>query len=179
MGEKEPRLPLRSSHDSEGDNQRILSKLEKSGKVWTILRMLANSPNAFRPRVQLADALLHRSAIPRTITETAILRSAKLVDGHYEWEQHAATAERYGINDEALRAIAEGDVTSSVLSDEQKIVIRFCNELVQVRDVSADTWSSAKSQWGTEGVCDLLITVAYWAGFTSMIAAGLRLEIGD
>jgi alkylhydroperoxidase family enzyme len=153
--------------------------MEESGNVWTILRMLANSPNAFRPRVHLADALLNKSTLSRTIIETAILRSATLVDGRYEWEQHAATAERYGIGADALRAIAEGDESSSVLSDEQILAMRFCNELVLARDISPETWTRATTTWGTDGVCDLLITVAYWAGFTSLIAAGLRLEPGD
>jgi alkylhydroperoxidase family enzyme len=179
MKENAPRLPLRSSADTEGDTKRVLGKLEETGNTWTLLRMLANSPHAFRPRVLLADALLNHSAIPRTITETAILRCAVLVDGQYEWEQHEVLAKQHGVSNNAIRAIADGDLLSSALSLAQRLAVRFCDELVTRRRITDETWSEAQAEWGTEGVCDLLITVAYWAGFTSLIAAALELDAGD
>jgi alkylhydroperoxidase family enzyme len=179
MKKEAPRLPLRSSKNTGGDTQRMLAKLEETGNSWTLLRMLANSPHAFRPRVLLADALLNHSAIPRSITETAILRCAVLVDGRYEWEQHEALALQHGLSDSAIRAIGEGDVSSPEVSSPQRLAMRFCDELVTGRKVADETWSEAQAEWGVEGVCDLLITVAYWAGFTSLIAAALELEPGD
>lgn len=157
----------------------MLRKLEETGSTWTLLMMLANSPSAFRPRVLLADALLNHAAIPRTITETAILRCAALVDGRYEWEQHEALAKEHAVSDEAIRAIAAGNNSSPALSTQQRLAMRFCDELVIQRKITDETWNGARAQWGSEGVCDLLITVAYWAGFTSLIAAGLELDAGD
>lgn len=179
MINRRPRLPIRSSEDTEGETQRVMAKLERSGNAPTIVRMMANSPHAFRPRVLLADALLNQSSIPRMITETAILRCAVLVKAEYEWEQHSILAASHGITQEALGAIANGDLAGASLSSEQQLAILFCDELLVGRDIDDLTWSRALKQWGAEGVCDLLITVAYWAGFTSLIATGLRLNAGE
>jgi alkylhydroperoxidase family enzyme len=177
--ERSMRLPLRSSANTEGETQRVLAKLEKSGNGRTLLRMLANSPYAFRPRVHLADALLHRSAIPRNITEVAILRSAALVDGQYEWRQHTEIARSCGLDDACFDAIAKGDRLSPTLTTEQHLAVRFCDELVLNHDVTDKIWDQVLTTWGAPGACDLLITVAYWAGFTSLITAGLRLGPDD
>ena len=61
-------LPQRTVDDTEGDVQRVLSKLDSSGNNKKILRVLANSPSTFRPVCAVDHGPALKRALPTTHT---------------------------------------------------------------------------------------------------------------
>jgi alkylhydroperoxidase family enzyme len=170
-------LPLRSSHDTEGEVQRVLSKLESNGKSFAISRVMANSSHAFRPFIKLASALTHDSPLPRTDREVVILLLAARRNAEYEWREHVVMSARVGITDEQRTILAADDLTDlSTFTPSQQLALRIADEIDRSGRVDADAWSLAEQTWGTEAAFDLILAIGFWGGMVPILVKAVALE---
>lgn len=169
-------LPRRTSTDTEGPSGRVLEKLEASGYLLTIHQVLGNSPNAFRPFMQMSDALFTRAALPHDIREIVILWLAQDRGVPYEWTEHVPMARRAGVTKEDISAIERGDQPAA---EEARLGVEIARSLVSGAGVSADAWARGVSTWTAEGMLDLVFTVGWWGGFVPIAIEALGLDAAD
>lgn len=169
---------LRSSSDTGGDVQRVLTKLESTGQDQVILRLVANSPNVFRPFVLLANSLVNKAALPDADREALVLHLATKEGAPYEWAAHLAPAEDAGLTGEQIDSLGDGSALSrtDLFSDSQFLALRLGDRLADGHSFTPDEWTEAIATWGTEGALDLVFSVSWWAGFVKTFTTALDLR---
>lgn len=170
---------LRSSADTEGRVSDLLSKLEGTGKDMTILRLVANSPHAFRPFVLLANSLVNQGALADDAREALILHLAAKEGAVYEVFEHVDAARAAGLSDSQLRTLLVGDALAQAdqfPDDGVALALRLGDVVAGGASLSDAEWEAAIEQFGPEGALDLVFAVAWWGGFvlTFTRAIGLR-----
>ncbi|MBW3664284.1 MAG: carboxymuconolactone decarboxylase family protein [Actinobacteria bacterium] len=171
-------LPLRSSADTDGEVSRVLGKLESSDQDLTVLRLVANAPDAFRPFVLLANALIHRGHLPAAVRELVILWLGVEEGSAYEWATHHEAARAAGLSQEQLMALRAGTVddADAPFDDEQRLALRLCRRLHAGERWGDEEWAAAATAWGREGALDLAFTVGWWGGMVPHVLRAFGLE---
>jgi alkylhydroperoxidase family enzyme len=170
-------LRPRSAADTDGDVSRVLEKLESTAQDQMILRLVANSPNAFRPFVLMANALVNQATLPADVREAVVLHLAVELCDAYEWHSHTAEAAKAGLSRPQIDAIGAGRATSDAtgLSDGQRLAIDLVDRLRGTDGWSDTDWEAAIGAWGREGAMDLVLSTAWWAGYVPIVLRALRL----
>ncbi len=123
---------------------------------------LMHSPQMMSLARAMGDYLRYHSAIGNTLSELAILVTAREWTQDYEWHVHHPIALEAGIRPEIAAAIADGR-RPPALTDDEEIVYDFSVELHRNRRVSDGTFLRAVRRFGTKGVVDLTGINAYYA----------------
>ncbi len=167
-------LPLRTAADTTDDVQRVLSKLEESGKDLRIIRLVANSKNVFRPFVLMADALLARATLDAVTREVIVLYLAARQGERYEWAEHAPMARAAGVTEEQIASIRDLSAFEQPLFDEQAIAARrFVDALLDHNEGLAALWDETAETLGVDALLDLVFSVAWWGGFVPVATRAL------
>ena len=133
---------------------------------------LLRSPELMGHAQRMGEYLRYRSAIPKALSELAILVTARAWSQEVEWAIHAPIARERGIPESAILAIAEGR-TPDDLAGDARIVYAFCREIHADRAVSDATWEQAVNAFGETGVVDLLGICGYYT-LLSMVMNAAR-----
>ena len=123
---------------------------------------LLHSPQIMSLARAMGDYLRFHSAIGNTLSELAILITAREWTQDYEWHVHHPVALEAGIRPEIVDAIADGRRPAALTGNEE-IVYDFSIELHRNRRVSDDTFTRAERRFGAKGVVDLTGINAYYA----------------
>lgn len=134
------------------------SRLMPAGMEPLLLfRTLAHNPRVLR-RIQ-RGGLLDPGSISVRQRELVILRSCARCDARYEWGVHATlfggAAELEDAQIEATWTAVELDTWS----DDERVLLRLCDELHDTSRVSDATWSSLRACFN-EAQCIELVTLA-------------------
>jgi 4-carboxymuconolactone decarboxylase len=161
-----------SSEETEGTVNRVLSKLEESGRNLDIIAVMANWASGFRSFVTMSDALLFKGALAPVDREVAVLLTAHLHQLAYEWKEHLPMAREAGVSDDQVKAIAEDrwrNDPDAVFTVEQRMIIEVIATLVTDRQLSTPLWSRACDRLGPEAALELLMAYAWWGGFVRVV----------
>lgn len=154
-----------------------LAKLEASGGANFITRLLANSPNGFRPYVLMSNGLLNRAALPATVREVVILALARQRGTRYEWWEHEAMSAAAGVTAEQRAAIAADRIDDgSLFSDDERFAMALALRLRSGEGIEDADWDGARARWDDAGALDLVLTVAWWGGFVPTVIEAFRLD---
>jgi len=122
---------------------------------------LMHSPQVMSQARSMGDYLRYKSAIGNTLSELAILVTAREWTQDYEWYVHHPIALKAGIKPEVADAIAEGRRPTGMTEDEE-IVYDYTTELARTKQVSTKTFERAKAKFGAKGVVDLTGIAGYY-----------------
>ena len=122
----------------------------------------------------MGDYLRYKSAIGNTLSELAILITAREWSQDYEWTVHQPIALKAGIRPAIAEAIGDGRRPTAMSPDEE-IVYDYASELLKNKQVSDTTFDRAKQRFGTQGVVDLTGIVGYYT-FLAMQLNAARYE---
>jgi alkylhydroperoxidase family enzyme len=172
-------LEPRSSADTDGDRQRVLSKLEANGRDIEIARVLANSPTAFRPFILMSDALLMRSSLSPRLRELAVLLLAAESGSSYERSEHEPMARRAGVTEEECLALRDGAAAIERFTGDDRLVLELTAELRESGRCAPATWERAVAALGAETALELVLAIAWWGGFVPLVLGALGLEGDD
>jgi 4-carboxymuconolactone decarboxylase len=120
-----------------------------------------HSPKVMSQARAMGDYLRFQSAIGNTLSELAILITAREWTQDYEWTVHYPIALKAGIRQEVADAIAVGRRPTAMSADEET-VFNYASELLKNKQVSDATFERAKSRFGTKGVVDMTGIVGYY-----------------
>lgn len=123
---------------------------------------LMHSPQVMSQARSMGDYLRYHSAIGNTLSELAILVTAREWSQDYEWYVHQPIALKAGIKPEITAAIADGRRPAG-MSDDEEIVYDFSTELHRNKRVSDLTFERAEKRFGKKGIVDLTGINAYYA----------------
>ncbi len=123
--------------------------------------VLMRSPEVMTASRMLGDHLRFNSAIGTTLSEMAILITAREWSQDYEWGVHAPIALRQGIRKEIVDAIADARRPVG-MSEDETLVYDFSTELQRNKRVSDVTYAKVLKRWGETGVVDLSAISGYY-----------------
>ena len=177
----DPSLRARTSADTDGKVAELLGHLETTGQDQLILRLVANSPNGFRPFVLMADGLVNRPTLPADVREAVVLHLAVELRDGYEWHSHIEPARAAGLSSEQVDDLRSGAVAGpeSRLSDDQCLAIDLVDRLRDGLGWSEDDWRAATAAWQVEGAFDLLLSAGWWAGLVPLVLRGMGVQFRE
>jgi 4-carboxymuconolactone decarboxylase len=120
------------------------------------------SPQLMSAARSIGDYLRYKSVLGNTLSELAILMTARAWSQDYEWSAHYSVALKAGIRQDIVDAIAADRRPASMGADEE-IVFEFVSELLKTKLVSDRTFDRARSRFGPRGAVDLTGIVGYYS----------------
>ena len=130
--------------------------------VFGPFEALMYSPDLMSLSRAMGDYLRYHSGIGNTLSELAILITARAWSQDYEWHVHAPIAERAGIAPATIEAIRDGR-RPAALSPDEAIVYDVSTELHSTKRVSDTTWARAEQRFGKPALVDLVGINAYYS----------------
>lgn len=169
---------LRSSADTSGRVRQVLEKLEATDQDQIILRLVANSPNVFRPFVLLANSLVNQAALGASEREALVLHLAAKENAPYEANAHLEPAAQAGLSPRQIEVLVAGNALDEpdLFSPAERLCIELGERVAEGGTLSEDDWSAAHEAFGREGALDLVFSVAWWAGFVLHFTRALGLR---
>ncbi len=157
------RLPTIAPEQYNDEQRKAAAEFEAARKVPVFgpFLPLMHSPEVMSQARARGDYLRYHSAIGNTLSELAILITARLWSQDYEWYVHQPIALKAGIKPEITEAIADGRRPSG-MSEDEEIVYDFSMELHHNKRVSDRTFARAEKRFGKRGVVDLTGINAYY-----------------
>ena len=157
------RLPTIAPENYNNDQKQAAADFEANRKVAVFgpFEPLMHSPQMMSQARAMGDYLRYKSAIGNTLSELAILITAREWTQDYEWYVHQPIALKAGIKKEIADAIADGRRPVG-LSDDEEMVYDFCTELQHNKRVSDVTFNRVEKRFGKKGAVDLTGIVAYY-----------------
>jgi 4-carboxymuconolactone decarboxylase len=158
------RLPTIPPAQYNAEQKQAAADFEAARKtpVFGPFEPLMYSPQVMSQARAMGDYLRYKSAIGTTLSELAILVTAREWSQDYEWYVHQPIALKMGIKPEVAAAIADGRRPAAMTEDEA-IVYDFSVELHRNKRVSDVTFERAEKRFGKKGVVDLTGINAYYA----------------
>jgi 4-carboxymuconolactone decarboxylase len=159
----EERLPTIPPAQYTAEQKQAAADFEAARKVPVFgpFEPLMHSPQVMSQARAMGDYLRYKSAIGNTLSELAILVTAREWTQDYEWSVHYPIALKAGIKPEIADALAEGRRPASMNPDEE-IVYDYAKELLRDKQVANATFERAKLRFGARGVVDLTGIVGYY-----------------
>jgi 4-carboxymuconolactone decarboxylase len=159
----EERLPTIPPAQYSAEQKQAAADFEAARKVPVFgpFEPLMYSPAVMSQARAMGDYLRYKSAIGNTLSELAILLTAREWTQDYEWSVHYPIALKAGIRTELADAIAEGR-RPNALSPDEEIVYDYAMELLKNKQVSNATFERAKARFGAKGVVDMTGIVGYY-----------------
>src|ERR1700759_2023702 len=152
----EDRLPTIPPAQYNAEQKQAAVEFEAARKVAVFgpFEPLMHSPQLMSQARAMGDYLRYKSAIGNTLSELAILVTAREWTQDYEWYVHQPIAVKAGIRPAIPEAIADGRRPAG-MSDDEEIVYDFSMELHHNKRVSDATFAHAEKRFGKQGVVDL------------------------
>jgi 4-carboxymuconolactone decarboxylase len=159
----EERLPTIPPSQYTEEQQQAAADFETARKVPVFgpFEPLMYSPQVMSQARAMGDYLRFKSAIGNTLSELAILITAREWTQDYEWTVHYPIALKAGIRQEIADAIAVGRRPTAMSADEEA-VFDYASELLKTKHVSDATFERAKSRFGLKGVVDMTGILGYY-----------------
>ena len=164
------RLPRIAPESYTAEQKQAAADFEAARKVPVFgpFEPLMYSPQVMSQARAMGDYLRYRSAIGTTLSELAILVTAREWTQDYEWYVHQPIAVKAGIKPAITEAIADG-ARPEGMSDDEEIVYEFSTELHRTKRVSDKTFARAEKRFGKQGVVDLTGINAYYTLLTMQL----------
>ncbi len=159
----EDRLPTIPPAQYSPEQKQAAAEFEAARKVPVFgpFEPLMYSPAVMSQARAMGDYLRYKSAIGNTLSELAILLTAREWTQDFEWSVHYPIALKAGIRQDIADAIAEGRRPATLSADEE-IVYDYSMELLKNKQVSNLTFERAKMRFGAKGVVDMTGIVGYY-----------------
>ena len=159
----EDRLPTIPPASYTAEQKQAAVDFESSRKtpVFGPFEPLMHSPQVMSQARAMGDYLRYKSAIGTTLSELAILVTAREWSQDYEWTVHYPIALKAGIKVDIADAVGDGRRPAG-MSDDEEIVYEFTTELLRTKRVSDRTFARADKRFGKQGVVDLTGIAGYY-----------------
>ena len=147
------------------------------GRLSNAFVPLLRSPEFMTRLQKTGEYLRYNSALPARLSEFVILITARHWSQQYEWFVHHPLALKAGLKAETAQALAEGRRPVD-MADDETVAFDFCDELFRTQSVSDATYARALSEFGEQGVIDMLGVAGYYS-MLSMILNTTRVPLPD
>jgi len=129
--------------------------------VPNVMKALANSPKLARRISQLGQYFMSELSLHPRLRELAVLILMKRLNCEYGFVNHIGVALKNGITGEQLDHI-DSYQTSPSFSDDDKLVLRYAEELTLRAQVDDDLFRQLERRLGTLSLLDLNAAIGFW-----------------
>ena len=149
----------------------------RGGQVINLHLTLGHAPKVFRARRIIATTLRYEAAAPRALCELAIIRTAQILGGDYELNQHIPMALEAGLTREQLDEVANWE-DSDLFDDKQLAVLAYVEAMAADQgEVDDYTFAALARVFTPQEIVELTVTIATYYGTALIIKAlGIRIE---
>jgi 4-carboxymuconolactone decarboxylase len=157
--------PLTWDTLTQGQEAMVKSVLDgKRGSMQGPYNVLLRSPELGDLAQKFGAQTRFNSSLPLALNELAILLVARYWTAQFVWWAHKTIAIEAGLERELIDAVAQRLAPNNMLSLDAKTlaVYTFCNELLQSKKVSDETYAMLVAQVGERGAVDLMGTMSYY-----------------
>lgn len=128
-----------------------------------MVRMCAHAtPEVFDGFYKFGSAFFASCKIAADLKEIAILRAGYHAKASYETTQHESMARGIGMSDAALAAVKQGGKHPGALSDIQRAVMDFADDLIVNARVSDTTLANIRKHLSDQHVVDLIFLIGFY-----------------
>ena len=179
------RLPLRPPPYEPEVAAAVQSTAFKGLSPLNLRLALANHPKLGPAFQAMAHVVLFQCALPERDREVAIIRTGALTRSEYEWGMHVSIyASKCGLSAEQIRELTHStgweQLTPSLWSESERLIVRMVDELHHHSTVSDATWQALSAAWPQDQVIELIFASSFYhmAAFF-LNAAAVPLEEGS
>lgn len=129
--------------------------------VPNVMKALANSPKLARRISQLGQYFMNELSLEPRLRELAVLLLMKRLNCEYGFVNHIGIAQQAGLSREQIDHIGSYQ-TSPLFSDDDKLVLRYAEELTLRAQVEDQLFQQVQSRLGTRNVLDLNAAIGFW-----------------
>ena len=139
-----------------GDLQAVFDRIMPPGTPpLALFTTLARDARLFE-RLR-GGSLLDKGHLTLREREVVIGRVTALSGSEYEWGVHVAFfGEKAGLDAAMLRSLVNGDADDSCWSDEDRLLIRACDQLHATSDIDESLWSAMAAEFSDMALIEIL-----------------------
>jgi 4-carboxymuconolactone decarboxylase len=159
-----PRIPYVEKETATGKVKELYDTFEKQFNVRSVpnvVKALSNSPGLATRVFPLANYFMAESSLDPRLRELAVLTLMQRLNCTYGFVRHIEIAERVGLTREQIDNIGSYQ-TSSLFSDNDKLIIRYAEELTLKAQVDDQLFNQVKNLIGQQNVLELTAATAFW-----------------
>lgn len=173
------RFPVIADHELTADQRAVVNEIASGprGGVRGPFIALIHNPELTRRVQALGEHLRFGTSFSDDLTEIAVLATARHWTCQNEWVPHAKFAQKAGLPDAVIEAIAIGAPPPGLTAD-QALVLRFAEETLRLGQPAASTYDDAQARFGRAGVLDLLALCGYYT-MLAMVLNTAQLPLAD
>jgi 4-carboxymuconolactone decarboxylase len=145
------------------------------GEVRGPFKMLMHNAKATDAVQRMGAYLRFGGTIDGRLRELAILVTARAWSAQYEWYAHAPIAQKEGLADPIIDAIAKNK-TPRFKNKDERIVYNFTKELHAKHKVSKANYDAARKLLGNAGIVELIVLCGHYT-VVSMVLNAFEVEI--
>jgi alkylhydroperoxidase family enzyme len=156
------------------DIQASIDAIMRGNEPLVLFTTLARDHRLFFK--MFSSGLLDRGHLTLRQREIVIDRVTAQCGAEYEWGVHIATfATKAGLTERQIASLV-GDGATGDWSDDERILIRFCDSLHDSCTVDDELWQSLARYHSDEAIIELLMLAGYYR-MVSYLVNGLRLPL--
>lgn len=160
--------------------------LRTGGPIPNVMRTLGRHRGAFLPWLLYSSRLMPFGALRGAESELIILRVAARTGSDYERHHHEELGRQAGLGEalmawtalppESSEPAPEGDGLEREVAE---LLVRATDELLDDRDLSADTWSALRGRYDERRCLEICLLTGHYAGLAATLkAARVQIEPG-
>jgi 4-carboxymuconolactone decarboxylase len=163
---KGPRLPALSEEALNARQRQLLQSIRSGprGKVSLggPFGVYLHAPDFGELTQELGAFCRYKTALPPRLSEFSILVTARYWRAQYEWNAHAAIAEKAGVKASAIAALKAGRIPEQAPKDERALHA-FILELYKTKRVSDRTYARVHALLGDAGMVEFIGILGYYS----------------
>jgi len=168
-GERIPPPPVDALDQATAELLRLASGPD--GEPLLTIAVLAHHPPLVGPFLGWAAALALQGALSTRDHELLALRTARLCDSDFEWEEHVRYAEAAGLSAEEIERVRAGP--DAGWGERERSLLQAADELHRDQSITDATWSALVAQHDRAAVVELLYVVGQYT-MLSMVANAIK-----
>jgi 4-carboxymuconolactone decarboxylase len=129
--------------------------------VPNVAKALANSPGLATKVFPLANYFMNESTLDKRYRELAVLMLMKRCNCEYGFVRHIDIAKKCGLSQEQIDDV-QNHAMSSRFNADDKVVLRYADELTRNARVDDDLYAQAEKVVGKAHIVDLTGAIAFW-----------------
>jgi 4-carboxymuconolactone decarboxylase len=155
-----PRLPLVETPEDPLTQERF-AKFAAGNGVLNLHRMMAHAPALMKASSDMAFAFRSDSALPRTLVELVILRTAQVVESKYEWARHLPLAAAHGVTETQIQELAHWP-ESAAFTDAETAAIGFAEKAALRQLVPDDEFATLRRHFSPRQIVEIAMLVGQY-----------------
>jgi AhpD family alkylhydroperoxidase len=150
----------------------------RGGQVINLHLTLGHAPKIAKARRVMTTALRYEAATPRLLRELAIIRTAQIVGGEYELNQHLPMAREAGLTREQLNDVEKWR-NSDLFDERQRALLAYVEAVTTNRgDVDDKVFAELARLFTPQEIIELTVTIATYYG-TGLIVKALKIRVEE